>query len=62
MLSYQKLRTQSQTTHRFKAYLEMFLSMLISRPYADGPASIVNFERVMQGSRLQNRGNYGNGS
>ena len=34
-----------------KTYVERLLSTLISHPYADGPASVVNFERAMQGTR-----------
>jgi hypothetical protein len=34
-----------------RTYSERFLSMLITRPYVDSPASVVNFERVMHGTR-----------
>ncbi|MBV9225361.1 MAG: hypothetical protein JOZ45_15485 [Acidobacteriaceae bacterium] len=40
-----------EITKSLKAYLERFLSLLISRPYADSPTSVVNFERVMEGTR-----------
>jgi hypothetical protein len=36
---------------RLKTHAERFLSILIGHPYANGPASVVNFERAMQGTR-----------
>jgi hypothetical protein len=48
---YQDSTIQSEITKKLKTYLERFLSLLISRPYADSPASLINFERVMQGTR-----------
>jgi hypothetical protein len=44
-------RSRTDLAKRLKTYGERFLSILIGHPYADGPASVVNFERAMQGTR-----------
>lgn len=38
-------------TKLLKSYGEHFLSAMLSRPYIDGPTSVVHFERVMGGTR-----------
>lgn len=42
---------RNKTQEHKWSLLERFLSLLISRPYVNGPTSVVNFERVMEGTR-----------